>query len=452
MAITDLTGTTWYVPSGWSATSGLGEFNINGHFKATFSTGEAENDFKALWLGYNNPGLLANWLVIYLASSGTTNYSSGTLFIFTFTGGDDVDDPDLISWLTTYGIQLKVTDLTNTTWNVAAGWEAEAGYGEFNVTGRLISQTCNFTAISIGEDDGDYKDNYLCFTPYMAIGNGEVANMSITGGTDIKNPKLIAWLSKWGELQVEEEGEAPPDDLTGYTVTVPAGWSCVASFGNFDIQADLFINGSSVGFIEAVDIGFTLDWEEGEMIPSSNVIYFRYIAAQVDSSDSFVLSNISYLDASNSTFIQWLVDNNATFTKEGGEEEPDSPEEPTVTPQGEIYYKGELVANLVEGETIVLHTKDFKFLGDIVIKNVGEVEEEAPTLISFTIGNTTYQAEEGMTWADWCASEYNTDGWYEHPMTGTPSDGYVAVTFVTMEDEIIADTEYNTGSLPEGIG
>lgn len=33
-----------------------------------------------------------------------------------------------------------------------------------------------------------------------------------------------------------------------------------------------------------------------------------------------------------------------------------------------------------------------------------------PTLIDFTIGITDYQAEEGMTWAQWCDSEYNTCG------------------------------------------
>ena len=35
------------------------------------------------------------------------------------------------------------------------------------------------------------------------------------------------------------------------------------------------------------------------------------------------------------------------------------------------------------------------------------------TLIEFTIfGGTTYQAEEGMTWAEWVDSEYNTDGFF----------------------------------------
>lgn len=33
-----------------------------------------------------------------------------------------------------------------------------------------------------------------------------------------------------------------------------------------------------------------------------------------------------------------------------------------------------------------------------------------PTTISFTIDGVTYQAEEGMTWAQWAVSSYNNDG------------------------------------------
>ena len=36
--------------------------------------------------------------------------------------------------------------------------------------------------------------------------------------------------------------------------------------------------------------------------------------------------------------------------------------------------------------------------------------KEAVSLISFTIDGTSYQAEEGMTWAEWVASKYNTNG------------------------------------------
>lgn len=34
----------------------------------------------------------------------------------------------------------------------------------------------------------------------------------------------------------------------------------------------------------------------------------------------------------------------------------------------------------------------------------------APTIISFTVHGTSCTAEEGMTWAEWCSSSYNTGG------------------------------------------
>lgn len=33
-------------------------------------------------------------------------------------------------------------------------------------------------------------------------------------------------------------------------------------------------------------------------------------------------------------------------------------------------------------------------------------------LITFTVDGMTFQAEEGMTWEEWCESEYNTDNFY----------------------------------------
>jgi hypothetical protein len=39
-------------------------------------------------------------------------------------------------------------------------------------------------------------------------------------------------------------------------------------------------------------------------------------------------------------------------------------------------------------------------------------EEPEGNLITFTIGGTEYQAEEGMTWGEWVDSEYNTNGFY----------------------------------------
>lgn len=51
-------------------------------------------------------------------------------------------------------------------------------------------------------------------------------------------------------------------------------------------------------------------------------------------------------------------------------------------------------------------------LSNVVVNENGLVnggEYVAPALIKFTIGGTSYQAEEGMTWGEWLVSGYNTD-------------------------------------------
>jgi hypothetical protein len=50
-------------------------------------------------------------------------------------------------------------------------------------------------------------------------------------------------------------------------------------------------------------------------------------------------------------------------------------------------------------------------------------------LITFTIGNATYQAEEGMTWGEWVNTEYNTAGYfinvYDHVTLPPTGIGYI---------------------------
>ena len=40
------------------------------------------------------------------------------------------------------------------------------------------------------------------------------------------------------------------------------------------------------------------------------------------------------------------------------------------------------------------------------------VDPNAKTMISFILNSTSCQAEEGMTWAEWCNSSYNAQGYY----------------------------------------
>lgn len=75
------------------------------------------------------------------------------------------------------------------------------------------------------------------------------------------------------------------------------------------------------------------------------------------------------------------------------------------------------------------------------------------TLISFTIDGTSYQAEDGMTWEQWIASEYNTDRYAAHPNLGTgtedskvPAKNQYCITYnssvVSFGDLIIANASY----------
>lgn len=76
-----------------------------------------------------------------------------------------------------------------------------------------------------------------------------------------------------------------------------------------------------------------------------------------------------------------------------------------------------------------------------------------PVVINFTIGSTTYNCENGMTWTDWCASSYcptsanafisNNTVWYF---------GSNTIDNVTPNDVIISGanytyTYYSSGSI-----
>ena len=67
-----------------------------------------------------------------------------------------------------------------------------------------------------------------------------------------------------------------------------------------------------------------------------------------------------------------------------------------------IVYNGNEIP-ISEGQTITLKCAEKVFATDVVVRNVSEE-------ITFTIDGTSYTALEGMTWAEWCESEYNTIG------------------------------------------
>lgn len=71
-------------------------------------------------------------------------------------------------------------------------------------------------------------------------------------------------------------------------------------------------------------------------------------------------------------------------------------------------------------------------------------------IITFTINNTEYQAEEGMTWQEWVESEYNVDGEYS---ISFPEDGnYRIYSGITGDGCVIDPTSQITEGLSITLG
>lgn len=72
-----------------------------------------------------------------------------------------------------------------------------------------------------------------------------------------------------------------------------------------------------------------------------------------------------------------------------------------------IYCEADLITNIPVIQYIANESSMPETPTEGVLYLIGE---EEPTLISFTINNTSYQAEEGMSWGEWVESDYNTYG------------------------------------------
>ena len=103
--ITDLSNTTWYVPSGWEVTPGLGIFDVTGTVTGNFfQYGSLLTvDFDGVGIGYTY-----NAYGYYEASTNISIRCSSLYrglskkeypILFTFTGGTDATNADLIAWL-----------------------------------------------------------------------------------------------------------------------------------------------------------------------------------------------------------------------------------------------------------------------------------------------------------------------------------------------------------------
>lgn len=124
-----------------------------------------------------------------------------------------------------------------------------------------------------------------------------------------------------------------------------------------------------------------------------------------------------------------------------------------------------MAIKITTNESILLETKGCKCEEDVEIivegntapvwdKKISNYVEEV--LISFTINGTTYQAEEGMTWGEWCNSSYNTYGYVKSSsseyISANVGHDYVAFSdsLVESDDVIINNRNYTHHDIGTG--
>lgn len=103
-----------------------------------------------------------------------------------------------------------------------------------------------------------------------------------------------------------DDRAAAPTNLSGYTVTVPAGWSCPDGYGFFNL------NGTIYGFgFTSIGVGYSGgDFEMGDYIEfMGEGGYYR----SFNPSDDLIFNVEDGYDVTNIDLIEWAVDNNATF-------------------------------------------------------------------------------------------------------------------------------------------
>lgn len=279
-------------------------------------------------------------------SVGDTVATSGTRAFKKLT----TEEPGLPIW--------NGTDLKGTTWTIRSGWTAEAGYGNFDVTGsRLVTMgtgiaSIGYNSLDIGyeaEIDGSRtaKSNKIAFGGATYSDTSVEIKIGIHGGTDATNPRLINWLLENGRLTshqfnikgtwlfnktitdlpiVYAEGEELPTQSHIDIFFSTALTGCYSLY-----RQDDTLLGSSMLPVPIYDYG-TNSWSSDS---------YRYLSFQKSVAKNYIGEDVSQI------LYKWLTVN--------------------ASKQGQI---------------------------------------------TFTIDGKTYRADDGMTWMQWIGSDNNPDDYY----------------------------------------
>jgi len=122
--------------------------------------------------------------------------------IIKITGGTDVTNSSLISWLEANATQVNVTDLTDTKWVI----------NESPIVDEDVLYSINFISNNSSWNSFEFStgnDPIIKYDFQTSVYNGDIDTwlneayrlISITGGSDVSNPDLLVWLNNNATLQ-----------------------------------------------------------------------------------------------------------------------------------------------------------------------------------------------------------------------------------------------------------
>lgn len=198
MPISDLTGTTWTFNSEFTSSDNFYydlEFISN---DTTYSSFHSVVDLRSTSYFYGDD-LVASGLGELDGGPNIESWENESYRTIYITGGTDVSNNDLITFLNENATQVPVGDLTGTTWFFNDSIDVSVEGNSYSI--NFNSNNLNYSEIRYGEV-ANYRIYYDSTSVYSSSWNDDnYKTITITGGTDIANPDLIVWLTQNAVLQ-----------------------------------------------------------------------------------------------------------------------------------------------------------------------------------------------------------------------------------------------------------
>ena len=289
---------------------------------------------------------------------------------------------------------MPITDLTGTTWYFND--TPEASIGEYSI--NFTSDEQDFTSLRYNYETDptvDFGITYRDIDLHVYVGAYDLLDagwqdeayrtISITDGTDVTNSDFISWLESNATQVID-----PPVSIskitdsnnnTGYF----ASQSYFTSTSTASSSSKVATSPNNATFSDtSLEAGISVH------------IHFTY----ANTASSYTLQVGTSTAKSVSLVSPWEANSIVTFTYDG-----------TNWVQNDVR---PVVRSIKIDNTVVNPDSDGVVDITSAVNSYIDSQLTPPvTLIEFSIlyggTTTTYQAEDGMTWAEWCDSDYSTD-------------------------------------------